>query len=107
VTSVNDKVITESVAAATSRSVTVPGATGVRAVPLATFESGPNTAFTISVPRYDTSSKSYAVPVVRPSTVQVRFAPMTMPGKGVAHVPRLTLDAVPPHTSGVGATRMS
>ncbi len=54
-----------------------------------------------------TSSKSYAVPVVRPSTVQVRFARIAVPATGVAQVPRLTLGTVPPHTSGVGATRMS
>ena len=29
----------------------------------------------------------------RPSTVQVRFAPMVVPVTGVAHVPRLTLGA--------------
>src|SRR5207253_481563 len=74
VTSVNDRVITVSVAAATARSVTVPGAVGtvgagVRAVPLAKFESGPNTAFTISVPRYDTSAKSYEVAAGRPVAV--------------------------------------
>ena len=105
--------ITVSVAPATLRSVTVPGAvgvtgtTGVRAVPLATFESGPKTAFTISVPRYDTSSKSYAVPVVRPRTVQLRRAPMAVPATGVAQVPRFTLGTAPPHTKGVGKKRMS
>src|SRR5205823_13109185 len=55
-----------------------------------------------------TSSKLYTVDGARPSTVQVRFAPMALPASGVAHVPRRTLAAPKPHSSVVPATpRMS
>src|SRR2546430_2487491 len=91
-----------------------PGATltdatraAVAVLPVATFEKAPNTAFTFKVPRYVTSSRSYAVPVVRPRTVHARRAPMAVPATGVAQVPRLTLGTDPPHTRGVGASRMS
>ena len=64
--------------------------------PVATFERAPNTAFTLSVPRYATSSKLWVVPADKPRTVQVRVAPTDVPTTGAAHVPRDTL-GVPPH----------
>jgi hypothetical protein len=64
-------------------------------VPLATFESPPNTAFTPRVPRYATSWNWYPVAAASPSTVHVRLAPMAVPATGVAHVPLVTLAADP------------
>ena len=68
-------------------------------VPVATLDSAPNTAFTVSVPRNATSSKLYVVAATSPSTVQVRLAPTAVPATGVAHVPRLTLLVLAPQES--------
>src|SRR2546423_12041120 len=68
-------------------------------VPVATFDSPPNTASTFRPPRYATSSKLYVVLAARPSTVQLRFAPIAVPVSGVAHVPRFTLGVDPPQLS--------
>ena len=78
------------------------GADDVAVVPLTTFESAPNTAFTFSVPRKAMSWNWYAVDAARPSTVQDRFAPIAPPASGVAHVPPVTSDAEP-HKSGLTA----
>src|SRR5437868_6210716 len=66
-------------------------------VPVTGLDRLPKTAFRVSVPRYATSWNVYVVPAVRPSTVQVRFAPIVVPATGVAQVPRVTLgtDATP------------
>ena len=79
------------------------GAVDAAVTPVATFDSSPNTAPLLSLPRNATSSKLYVVPAARPRTVQVRLAPMAWPASGVAHVPRLTLVAFAPQVSVVPA----
>src|SRR5207245_350076 len=100
---------TLAVAGLTDTVATGAGTVGTAAVvPLTTFDRLPNTAFTLSVPRYATSSKLYVVPGVRPSTAQVCFAPIAVPMTGVVHVPRVTLGAELPQVSVEPATpRMS
>src|SRR5204862_7033974 len=76
-------------------------------VACAMFESPPNTAFTLSVPRTATSWKPYVVPGWSPKTVHVRSAPIALPASGVAHVPRVTLGSDPPHEIGATPKRTS
>ena len=76
-------------------------------VACAMFESPPNTAFTLSVPRKATSWKPYVVPGWSPKTVHVRSAPIALPASGVAHVPRVTLGSDPPHEIGATPKRTS
>src|SRR2546422_476010 len=47
-------------------------------VPLAMFDNAPNTAFTVSVPRYATLSTSYRVAAATPLNKHVRVAPMAL-----------------------------
>jgi hypothetical protein len=61
----------------------------------AVFDRLPKTASTFSVPRNATSWKSYAVEGERPSTVQVSVPDVAVPLTGTAHVPVVTLAAVP------------
>src|SRR6266498_4095833 len=75
-------------------------------VPVATFDSAPNTASTLSVPRNATTWKPYAVDPDNPCTVHVRCAPIVLPRRGVAHVPPATLVAEPQEI-GDGAERTS
>ncbi len=77
---------------ATSAGSGAPGPVAV--VPLATFESAPNVAFTLSVPE-GTSWNWYAV-AGRAERVQLRAAPIAVPATGVAHVPCDTETAEPP-----------
>src|SRR6266566_8838079 len=70
-------------------------------VACAIFESPPNTAFRVSVPRNATSWNPYVVLGWSPRTVHVRTTPITLPVSGVAHVPRVTVGN-PPHE--IGAT---
>src|SRR6266540_1628459 len=90
--------------------LTVTEATGcgvpAAVVPVATFDSAPNTASTFSVPRNATSWNPYAVDPANPCTVHVRCAPIVLPCRGVAHVPVATLVAEPQEI-GVGAERTS
>src|SRR5690349_7005959 len=65
-------------------------------VPEAVLDNPPKTAFWLRVPRNATSWTVYVVALVRPSTEQVRLAPIVVPATGVAQVPRLTL-GTPPH----------
>src|SRR5205814_7424544 len=59
-------------------------------VPLATFDNAPNTASTFSVPRNSTTSNVYALACARPSTVQVRRAPIVVPARTPLQVPMVT-----------------
>src|SRR5207245_2067664 len=103
-TCVNDSVTDVSVALATVRSVTVPGALGVgeaAVVAVATFERAPKAATPLSVPLNATSWKPYAVERARPSTVQDSVSPIAVPASGVAQVPCTTLGAPPQPTVSV------
>src|SRR5689334_12570623 len=75
-------------------------------VPLAMFERAPNAGLAVGEPRKAMTWKSYCVPLVSPTTVQVSEAPMVVPLTGVAHVPAVMLEAAP-QLSGGRATRTS
>jgi hypothetical protein len=66
------------------------------------FESDPNTALKLSVPRNATSWKSYCVEGFNPRTLQTSWMPMPVPRMGTAHVP-LVVEVAAPHEIGVGA----
>jgi hypothetical protein len=83
------------------------GVTGTAEVVAETvFERLPKTASTFSVPRKEISWKSYFVAGDRPRTVQVNVPDVAVPLTGTAHVPVVTLVALP-QLSGDGAKRTS
>ena len=64
-------------------------------VVVATLDKFPKTAFKLRVPRKAINWNWYWVVDAKPSTVQVLVAPIWLPTRGTAQVPKLTLGAEP------------